>query len=378
MFLYLGSKFISGSVKLPGYFTCRGVISLDKVKSKLPQEMYDFIITDKEEFISSFKFSEMDIAQAKFKKGNGNTWIFSSPCHLRFSEIKLPGLLSWRINLEKGDPIAVTACNDHDYHNHLASFYLSNLELLSYYDAIMHSGSANEQELITENFQLLKQIKDDSNFIAHENTIFHCTGHPFNCTSYKEPDWSVRLYYSIRGHLPDNVSLRLTTSTYEQKFASLQELFSSHSSPCFYIFRGIPDLIFSTKRVSVISATAAVHVYEEEYEFVEVKHGGRLPVLRDRPVNLPNAAAQVVGGLHFLATAKIVKGVMKGNIPTNFKVKGLLLKHKDQMTLYSLNVNVASVCSTVLTICYQDLHMYGSASFTMAHLCSGVKKLVLE
>jgi len=95
----------------------------------------------------------------------------------------------------------------------------------------------------------------------------------------------------------------------------LQELFSSHSSPCFYIFRGVPDLIFSSKRVSASSAAAAaVHVYEE----YKVKHGGCLLVLRECPVNLPNVAAQIVGGLHFLATVKIVKG----NILMNFKIKG--------------------------------------------------------
>ena len=117
-------------------------------------------------------------------------------------------------------------------------------------------------------------------------------------------------------------------------------------------------------------------------EFIEVKHGGRLPASKDRCANLPNAASQVVGGLHFLATAKIVKEVMKGSgdirLPICFKIKGLLVKRKDQMTLYTVDVNLASVSSAAVMLRYQDLHAYGSASVTMAHLCSGVTKLTLD
>ena len=57
------------------------------------------------------------------------------------------------------------------------------------------------------------------------------------------------------------------------------------------------------------------------------------------------------------------------------KCKGLLIKRKDQMTLYTLNVNVASVCSTSVSVIYQDLCL--GVNFTLGHVCSAVKKLVL-
>ena len=73
---------------------------------------------------------------------------------------------------------------------------------------------------------------------------------------------------------------------------------------------------------------------------------------------LPGAAAQVIGALYVLATAKILKGIINDDrVPEKFKCKGLLIKRKDQMTLYTLNVNVASVCSASVSVIYQDLHL---------------------
>ena len=78
-------------------------------------------------------------------KVDGKTWIFCSPYYVRLSKMKVPAMLSWGIYLEKNDPLTVRACNDHDDHHHLASFYLTNEELLSYYEAIMNSGAASER-----------------------------------------------------------------------------------------------------------------------------------------------------------------------------------------------------------------------------------------
>ena len=91
---------------------------------------------------------------------------------------------------------------------------------------------------------------------------------------------------------------------------------------------------------------------------------------------------RLLEGCIFLATTKIVKEVMKGSgdirLPICFKIKGLLVKRKDQMTLYTVDVNLASVSSAALMFRYQDFHAYGSASVTMAHLCSRVTKLTLD
>lgn len=51
----------------------------------------------------------------------------------------------------------------------------------------------------------LRQIKEDSHKSSHENTIFHYAGHPFWTTTYKEPDWVVRLYYCLPKYLPEGV-----------------------------------------------------------------------------------------------------------------------------------------------------------------------------
>ena len=194
MFLYLGSRFISGSVKLPGYFHCRGSISMVRMKSKLPKAMFDFMMYDIEKFVSCFnlekdKSKAMDkvTEQAKFKKTNISTFIFCSPYHINLSEIKLPALLAWGVGeLKKGDPIAVRACDDwnHDDHIYLAPFHLTNPELLTCYEEIINGDNATEKEAIRENFQLLKQLKDNPGSTSHENTVFHCTGHPLNNVCY--------------------------------------------------------------------------------------------------------------------------------------------------------------------------------------------------
>ena len=146
-----------------------------------------------------------------------------------------------------------------------------------------------------------------------------------------------------QNQLPDNTYLCLTT-TYQSDFASLQELFNNQSSPRFYPFRGIPDLVFTIRRTSSTSASSAVHVVEDEYEFIELNHGGRLSLPREHPVNLPGAAAQVIGELYVLATAKILKGVINDDkVTKKFKCKGVLVKRKDQMTLYTLKMLMLQV-----------------------------------
>lgn len=45
---------IKDNVKLPSYFHCRNSLSSERVKIKLTKDMFDFILYDMEEFISSF------------------------------------------------------------------------------------------------------------------------------------------------------------------------------------------------------------------------------------------------------------------------------------------------------------------------------------
>ena len=62
------------------------------------------------------------------------------PYHVSLSDIKLPALVAWGIGeVEKGDPIIVHACDDHNHDNHiyLAPFHLTNPELLTCYEEIM-------------------------------------------------------------------------------------------------------------------------------------------------------------------------------------------------------------------------------------------------
>lgn len=70
---------------------------MERMKSKLPKSMFDFMMYDIEEFTSCFNIEKaMDkvMEQAKFKKANRNTFIFCSPYHISLSDIKLPALVA--------------------------------------------------------------------------------------------------------------------------------------------------------------------------------------------------------------------------------------------------------------------------------------------
>ena len=99
---------------------------MERMKSKLPETMFDFMMYDIEEFISCFKLEKDKgkvMEQAKFKKVNKSTFIFYSLHHISLSEIKLPALVAWGVGeLEKGDPIVVRRC---DYFNHGNHIYVA-------------------------------------------------------------------------------------------------------------------------------------------------------------------------------------------------------------------------------------------------------------
>ena len=100
----------------------------------------------------------------------------------------------------------------------------------------------------------------------------------------------------------------------------LFSIYSLQPSPVFFYFRGAPDFIFTTKKSS-----GSVCIYEDD--IVELKHD-KLPIPKDRVLNLPNAVAQLVCGLHFLAVAKVVRSIINETPAAEFKCKGLLIKSK--------------------------------------------------
>ena len=105
--------------------------------------------------------------------------------------------------------------------------------------------------------------------------------------------------------------------TYSTNFGALQEIYSYQPSPEFFYFRGAPDLIFTSKKSS-----AAMHVWDEEDTDIFDSY---LPIPRERVLNLPNAAAQVIGGLHFLSASKVIKGAMNSDVPGQLTCRAILL-----------------------------------------------------
>ena len=242
---------------------------------------------------------------------------------------------------------------------------MNNQELLTFYNAIQEGDDDAKQEAITEDFSLLQKIQEDP-LMCHENTKFHCSGHPFSCTQYRETDWTIRLHYSLKDQLPSNVYLRKSYA-YGTNFPALQEIYSLQPSPVFFYFRGAPDFIFTTKKSS-----GSVCMYEDD--IVELKHD-KLPVPKDRVLNLPNAVAQLIGGLHFLAVAKVTRCIMdRSEVPEEFYCRGILIKRKDQMTLYTLSVNLGTVMDCKLEVTSKDLHTNGTV-LTLGHVCKALAKL---
>ena len=228
-----------------------------------------------------------------------NIWVYAVKHHISLSNMKISSIVSWGISPQKEVHTVLEACcaTNHYEHVYLAPVHLSNPELLM-----------KEWMKKRRRRSKLKSIKSNPDTV-HEDTKFHCSGHPSMSSQYRELDWTVRMYYALNNNLPCNVFLRKSYA-YSTNFGPLQEIYSHQPSPEFFYFRGAPDLIFATKRSS-----AAMHVWDEEdIDIVEFKHSN-LSIPRERVLNLPNAAAQVIGGLHFLAASKVIKGAISSDIP---------------------------------------------------------------
>jgi len=142
---------------------------------------------------------------------------------------------------------------------------------------------------------------------------------PINFTNYKEIDWTVRLFYSIKDNIGTNFSL-----------------ISSCPASGIYYFKGAPDLLFSKKAAS----DASLLMSDDDIKLFDLKQG-YLSMPKVSVAGLPNAAGQVIAGLHFLSVAKVLKSVMTHRkIPEIMKSRSVLVKRKDTMSLYTLTVNI--------------------------------------
>lgn len=101
--------------------------------------------------------------------------------------------------------------------------------------------------------------------------------------SYKEEDLAARLYHSLLGKLPANVT---ATPAYKfgSNFAAFQNiLFTTKLSRC-YFFRAVPEIVFTTKK----TLTRAVFV--DETNLLQIKDGGKMATSRattNAPVHIP-------------------------------------------------------------------------------------------
>ena len=161
---------------------------------------------------------------------------------------------------------------------------------------------------------------------AAPRTKFHCLGHPFELKDYDDKDFAARLYHSIKEKMPANIQIN-PSYKFARNFQSLQEIYST-SSPKFYYFCAVPDLMF-TKRTDASVAESVVYVCDDT-DLLEIKTGGRLQYTKQS--DIPKAFAQMVGGLHFIATAKAIKALKNRTIPKEVSSNGLLVNKKDGMT----------------------------------------------
>lgn len=376
-FIYLGSKFIKETVKLPSYFSCQNTLRYVTVKPKLSEIMEKYIQTDIENFESNFKLAKTT-SEEKFVKVNNakQVWVFAPRRHVNLSDIKITNIFDWGITLQKEDNVLLSECSDpeHKYHDFLAPFHFTNEELLSFYEHITRESDEERKSAISEDFQLLSRIKDEPLSSSHENTIFHCSGHPIEASGYKETDWTVRLYYSLRRHLPITSNLRPSYS-YEKNFAALQQLFSGQSSSMYYYCRGAPDLLLSTKTSRSGAGIGVLHVTELT-DVIEIKNN-YLSMARDKAIDIPIVTGELVGGLHFMVVAKVLSELKQGRIPTEVMCKGLLLKRKDTMMLFRVVAKISrSDAAEAVTCYYKRLFNCDKNSVTPGHVCAAIQELI--
>lgn len=371
--MYLGTKFIKESCKIPEYLACRAAIRFKTLASFLPEDMRKYIELDHKTFADAFNKDEDDVDDSNFIRFEGNVWVFTvgPNTFATLSKLKMQDVTTWGIQLVEGTPIMLNCCEDldHGHHDYLASFHLGNAELLIKYQEVMRGEDQERKDRVKDCLQKLELISNDES-ITHEGTPFHCYGRAFKSTDYDEDEWTVRLYHSIENNVPDSVKI-IPSYQYKTRVISLvQKLSASTISPFF--LKGVPDLVL-IKKTTTSGELSGIHVYDEEPNLIEIKPG-HLTMPRQPGIAIPHAFAQMMGGLHFVAACKVMRCIVKGNVPAKVLCKGLLIKRKDKITLFKLeaDINKTNVCG-IVKIDYNDL--LNSDYSSLAYLCGALQRL---
>ena len=155
--------------------------------------------------------------------------------------------------------------------------------------------------------------------MKHDGTSFHSQGAPYtNSFDLDVKEWTVRLYYSLQPYVPQCATVKLTYDKGPEFSDYLFEYSHQTCSRIFY-FQGAPDMIFTDETqkpidltVSSDSDSSVVDICEAVACSEDDDNDGLIEVGRAAiPVNpishLPEKIGQVIAGLHFLATAKVIK-----------------------------------------------------------------------
>ena len=206
--VYMGTRFFSQKVNLPAY-KIRAALKMDIICSIIPVEVSEFIKEDIQNFVTSFGFKDDDVYK-KLEFVSINTrkkyFVFVPPFQVSPSKVTKRAFVSWGLEFIEASPIRLHKCTvpSHKDHIHLYPFFATNDQLLIKYEELIHED--NDDSDLSNDYAALKSIHDDK--VRYTNTKFHCSGPAFkpNTRQYKESDWAMRLFHSIRDKLPSNIT----------------------------------------------------------------------------------------------------------------------------------------------------------------------------
>ena len=219
---------------------------------------------------------------------------------------------------------------DHGHHDYLASFHLGNPELLIRYQEVMQGEDRERKDCVKDYLQKRQLISNDES-ITHEGTPFHCYGRPFKTTDYDEYEWTVRLYHSIENNVCDCVNV-IPSYQYKTRVASLVEKLSASSISAFFL-KGVPDLVLI--KITTSGDISGIHICDKEPNLVKIKQPGHLTMPHQPGIGVPHAFAQMMDGLYFVASCKVMCCLVKESMPTEVVCKALLIKRNDKILFLS-------------------------------------------
>ena len=102
--MYLGTKFIKESCKIPEYVACRAPISFKTLASFLPEDMRKYIELDHKTFNDAFSKDEDDVDDLNFIRFKGNVWVFTvrTNTFATLSKVKIQDVTTLGIQLVEG------------------------------------------------------------------------------------------------------------------------------------------------------------------------------------------------------------------------------------------------------------------------------------